>query len=198
MIKSHCIITGTGRTGTTLIIQILTKLGLDTGFNEKDMNDHIYSNCNAGLERNIMDKDAPYIIKDPWICDTIPDILANKSIKIDHVFIPIREMKMAALSRIKVSKQADEQAREKGVNGGLWHTNNPDDQEYVLHKQLSKLLVELSKESIPITFINYPKLAYEPLYLFEKLGPALKHLSYKEFKKAWKQTVRLDLIHTFK
>ena len=36
MKQHHVIITGTGRSGTTLLIQLLTELGLDTGFASKE------------------------------------------------------------------------------------------------------------------------------------------------------------------
>jgi hypothetical protein len=45
--KQHdVIISGTGRTGTTLLLQLSSKLGRDTGFTSSD--DHVYQTCNVG------------------------------------------------------------------------------------------------------------------------------------------------------
>jgi len=51
---SHVLITGTGRAGTSLLVQILTELGLDTGFKKGVKLD---AKSNAGLERSIKDID---------------------------------------------------------------------------------------------------------------------------------------------
>lgn len=36
MTKSHTIIAGTGRAGTTLLVRLFTRMGMDTGFNDSD------------------------------------------------------------------------------------------------------------------------------------------------------------------
>ena len=69
MKRHHVIISGTGRTGTTLMVQLLTNLGLDTGFTSDD--DHVYQTCNACMERSLTEEKAPYIkkirdIAKPW------------------------------------------------------------------------------------------------------------------------------------
>jgi hypothetical protein len=61
MSKHHVIISGTGRAGTTFLVQLLTELGLDTGF--PDAHSQIFPNCNAGMEYDIRDPKAPYIVK---------------------------------------------------------------------------------------------------------------------------------------
>ena len=35
--RKHVVITGTGRAGTTFLIEVLTILGLDTGFNIEEL-----------------------------------------------------------------------------------------------------------------------------------------------------------------
>lgn len=50
--RTHIVITGTGRSGTTFLIELLTQLGLETGFNASDIDivskkNHI---ARAGLE----------------------------------------------------------------------------------------------------------------------------------------------------
>lgn len=55
----HIIISGTGRAGTTFLVQYLTAVGLNTGFSiEEAVNnaDHI---SHAGLETNLLDINNP-------------------------------------------------------------------------------------------------------------------------------------------
>ena len=63
MAKNHIIISGTGRVGTTFLVQLFTALGLDTGFS--DLASDVFANCHAGMEWDIRHPDAPYIIKKP-------------------------------------------------------------------------------------------------------------------------------------
>jgi hypothetical protein len=77
--NSHIIIAGTGRTGTTFLVQYLTELGLGThvarhGFEQLD------ANANAGLEDMPLVATAeslPYVIKGPWIGEYVDEILAS-------------------------------------------------------------------------------------------------------------------------
>ena len=121
MKRHHVIISGTGRTGTTLMVQLLTNLGLDTGFTSDD--DHVYQTCNAGMERSLTEEKAPYIIKNPGYCETLEELLITGDYHIDHIFIPVRELFSAAQSRIKVSKKTslDRQRRRGDLEGRHLH-----------------------------------------------------------------------------
>ena len=71
--KHHVIISGTGRAGTTFLVQLLTALGLDTGFDSPTSG--IFENCRAGMEWDLRHPNAPYIIKNPWLCDYLHEIM---------------------------------------------------------------------------------------------------------------------------
>src|SRR5436309_11606939 len=101
MAKHHLIISGTGRTGTTFLVQLLTELGLDTGF--ADSRSEIFSNCNAGMELDIRRPDAPYIIKTPRLCNYLDEVLQSGQVIIDHAIIPMRDLYSAAQSRRDVT-----------------------------------------------------------------------------------------------
>jgi hypothetical protein len=45
--KSHILISGTGRAGTTFLVELPTELGFDTG------KGHYNENCHAGLKNSI-------------------------------------------------------------------------------------------------------------------------------------------------
>jgi len=198
-VKHHAIISGTGRSGTTFLVQLLTKLGLDTGFTQETVTANIYENCNAGLELDIRLKDSPYIIKSPWLCDLLPEILSEKRIVIDHAFIPIRDIFAAAESRRHVDRTTDRTEYPEGtVPGGLWHTNLPQQQELILSMQFHKIVDILTEYDIPMTFVRFPRLTQDPEYLYQKLAFLMGEIPYPRFFEAFLEVVKPELVHSFK
>ena len=59
------IISGTGRSGTTFLVHLLTELGLDTGITARNWGKKYFEHCNAGLEHELLDPETPYIVKNP-------------------------------------------------------------------------------------------------------------------------------------
>ena len=86
--------------GTTFLVQLLTALGLDTGFPDTDA--AIFPNCDAGMEWDIRDPQAPYIVKSPMLCDCLDAVLRSGKVVVDHAFIPMRNLFSAAESRRRV------------------------------------------------------------------------------------------------
>ena len=173
MRKHHTIISGIGRAGTTLLVKLFTRLGLDTGFSPENM--FVSPTSNAGLEWDLRQEGAPYIVKSPWICDYIEEIVAHQSLVIDYAIIPMRTLEASAESRRHVEHSTDPFRVSQGqdVPGGLWHTSDPASQEEVLGRQLNKLLTGLAKTEARIILLHYPKLTQDFDYLFNKLQPVL-------------------------
>lgn len=190
--KRHIIISGTGRTGTTFLVELLTDLGLDTGFRRNNVSKRVFKGARAGLEKNIRSPKAPYIIKSPTLCNRIGKILERRNIAIDHAFVPIRDLKAATESRIRVFK-----ARGQDVKGGLWDTKKPSEQKSILAVKLHQLLLGLSKQHIPVTFINYPKLTKDPQYLFGKLEPILNGMEFGQFKESFDRKIKPKWVHKY-
>src|SRR5262245_45403961 len=115
--RRHLLITGTGRAGTTFLVQLLGRLGLDIGFADPD--GEIAPHCNAGLEWNLSDPNAPYVVKNPRLCDDLAGVLAAGGVAIDHVVIPIRDLHEAAESRRDVVRRVGAAPGER-VIGGVW------------------------------------------------------------------------------
>lgn len=165
--SNHVVITGTGRAGTTFLMQLLTVLGFDTGFTKKDFKTLIHPISLGGLEYDIRRHGRkPYIIKNPWICDYIDDVLTRGDITIDHVFIPIRNLHDAAESRRRISKQGI-------IEGGMWACDSQEKgiQESILVEKFYHLVLSLSENNIPMTFIHFPRLITDSNYLHRALTP---------------------------
>ncbi len=196
--RHHTIISGTGRTGTTLLVKLFTKLGLDTGFSPDDM--FVSAACNAGLEWDLRQGGAPYIVKSPWICDYIEEVVANQSLVIDYAIIPMRTLEASAESRRHVERVTDPALVLPGevVPGGLWHTSDPTGQEEVLAQQLHKLLTGLAKTEARVILLHYPKLTLDFEYLFDKLQPVLgPGIERNRFLEVCRATVDRSLVHRF-
>ena len=120
--KDRIYVTGTGRAGTTFLIQFLTELGLDTGFQNARRKQVAYSpEARAGMEWDIYDHDAPTIVKSPFLCDHVDDLLAA-GFKFRHVIVPIRDIASAAASRRLVQLETTGKTDGDSVVGGLWDT----------------------------------------------------------------------------
>ncbi len=222
MPRRHVVITGTGRAGTTFLVQLLTNLGLETGYTPDNMLLDEFSR--AGLEHDIRREDAPYIVKSPRFCDYAEEVLSRDDILIDHVFIPVRELQAAAESRRYAHRRVVSKAPLlwrlvnkvqplEGVRGGLLRINHQlahglihrlrpllsleREQENILLQQIYKLALALSRTPLPVTLLHYPTLVKDSLYLYRKLQPILGTVTYSQFQSAFAGIIRPDWVHSF-
>jgi len=194
------VITGTGRAGTTFLVELFTLLGFDTGFSTHSIrkllaNTHESDVARAGLEVGL-NKHDPYIIKSPDFCESIGALLEEGLVK--HIIVPVRGLFAAAESRRLVQQRAK---TDTPVDGGyISSTDHPnEDQEIILLKRIYNLLMQLSVyDDVPITFILFPKLVQDPKYLFRKLRPVLAGHDYESFLASFYEVAKPELVHEFK
>lgn len=186
--RHHVVISGTGRAGTTFLIQVLTHLGMDTGFSPSQT--RIENPGYGGLEIDIANPRCPYIVKWPHLCDS-PDSL--EGVSIDNLVIPMRDLFAAAESRRRVTREAGQ-----GAPGGLWHTHSlkPGDQERILTEQLYSLVLFAAKRRVPVTFLHYPTFVRDPDYLFSALRPVFPDMAREVFGRAYQSAVLPHLVHS--
>lgn len=189
--KRHkVIITGTGRSGTTFLVQLLTALGLDTGYTDGNWGPDYHDHCEAGLEWDLEDAASPYIVKNPGLCRALPAALARQRIVIDCALIPIRRLDDAALSRIRVGGEGR-------TPGGLAGTSDARDQKAWLAEGFHELVETLVAHDIPHVFLHFPRFASDAHYAFEKLRPVLGGIGEEQFTACFARVARPDLIHSF-
>jgi hypothetical protein len=190
--RRHVIITGTGRAGTTFLVQLLTELGMDTGF--ASSSDGIFSECNAGMEKELADPNAPYIVKSPHLCMRLEQVLAvNPNIVVEHAIVPVRELEQAAESRRDVARRN----RSITANGGLWLTDVPLEQEDILARLFHQLLEVLARHEIPTTLLAFPRFVHDERYLFRNLRRVFPTITQHAMHGAFAKVVRPDLVHDF-
>ena len=205
MPRRHVVITGTGRSGTSFLVELLTHLGLDTGYRIEMLEKCKSKISRAGLETDIRDPAAPFIVKNPWFCDYAEEVLSRDDIVIEHVFIPMRDLKAAAESRRVVTIQALAlmpflkrfrfHFSPVHVTGGL--TTEEEQQEEKLLRQIYQLILALSRTTIPVTLMRYPQIIHDPSYLYRKLQPILDDRTYAEFQSVFTSVARPDLVHSY-
>ena len=76
----HLLIGGTGRAGTTLLVQWFTVMGFDTGFTVEEALGRVDPISNAGLEHSLsrtleIGERLPYVAKSPWFGPKIGDYI---------------------------------------------------------------------------------------------------------------------------
>ena len=209
MTRSHVIISGTGRAGTTFLVQLLTHLGLDTGFDRDTMEVlpkardarlgpmDLFPMARAGHEMDIRHAQAPYIVKTPSLCDLAGEVLAS-SVRIEHAIIPVRQFDAAAASRAHVQTLTTGNADgEEKVSGGLWDTAEAHHQADVLRQKFTTLIEMLVRHDIPITFLSYPRLVRDPDYLYAKLRFLLGDIDLGSFRAGFNKIVRPEWVHKF-
>jgi hypothetical protein len=146
------------------------------------------------MEWDIRQADAPYFIKSPWLCDYLDDVIEDTGIVIDRAIIPVRDLFSAAESRRDVTQR---NGGSRGVPGGLWHTDDPQQQEAVLANQLYKIIHTIAKRDIPITLMYFPRFIHEPEYLYRKIEAMLNGVAYESFLKVFNQVAKPESVNQF-
>ncbi len=169
--EGHILIGGTGRSGTTLLVRVLTHLNFDTGFSPDQAQDMVDPISRAGLETRLIGDRLPYVIKSPWLADEIEPALRG-GFKVEAAIIPLRDLYEAAESRRQVYRQAEARGKDPLTHpGSLWKTREPEGQEAVLTRQLYKFLEPLVKAEVPLFFLSFPRLAQDGEYFHRRLEP---------------------------
>ena len=168
------IITGPGRSGTTFLVQLLTRLGLDTGY--EPYKEPYLPEQRAGCEWVIdIDFDrhdpaqikesiakAPTVLKSPEWGLMLKRLLSEALIEVEHVIIPVRDLEAAARSRLEA---------------GLDWLAMPDlpyeqrviDQANVKAMALGRAIEACLLYSIPCTVMTFPLLVRDADYCYRKL-----------------------------
>ncbi len=182
--KHHLLIAGTGRAGTTFLVQYLAECGLDTHI-ARDQYRGYDEDANAGLEDlPLNDPDAPYVIKSPWLFEYVERVLADEQTVVDAVVIPMRGIVEAAASRTVNELRARhampglhddcKQWETWGTTaGGVVYSLNPIDQARLLALGFHELLHALVKRNVPIVLLDFPRFIEDPDYLHDALSATL-------------------------
>lgn len=198
------IITGTGRTGTTFLVALLTLCGAPTGFDEKQVNHTVYGTAaHAGLEV------APIIRNGVIVCTQNPNREVFKqpqlaeerrvqqwinATNLHTVIVPMRQMEDAAKSREFQTKSHDPR------RGGFFHANSVPSQISYNEHIVNYLIWQLSRHlQIETITLSYPEHVLDWKYSYTKLLPVLNryYITMERFKLMHTRLSQKSFVHSF-
>jgi len=184
------VITGTGRAGTTLLVSVLTHLGLDTGETSGKLSG-VDARTRGGLESRLDAPDAPYVVKDTTLPFRLATLLETGAVSVRHVIVPIRALDLAAASRVRGSNYG----RNIFARGGLWGTVDPVKQRDALACMLYELMYTIARFELPHTLLDFPRFASDWQYTYRALSFLVPEQPPEAFRQALAAVVRTELIH---
>ena len=194
MRQQTSIVTGTGRSGTTLFLQLAAQLGKTKLIG--DYNPHVKGGFEPWPPLDTLERlpKLPPIIKDPRFLITTDELIKKHDLKINHAFLLIREFEQASLSRIdknilfyKYSNWQDE------------FGETPHEKQIIFYQRAVGKFIEIcSIHDIPVTIINFPKFAKDIKYTYNKLKGTPMECSFMKLESTFKRIVKLNLINKFK
>ena len=182
------LVTGAGRSGTSLLMAIFTFLGLDTGFDEKEFERIQSSHSKAGFEKH--QDPCPYIVKCIWCSEKLDAMVNKHSFRIEHVILPMRKLDDSVQSRKRVEDLGEK-------DGGFDRASNEIEQRQVNCRRIYDLVHDLAKNDIPFTLLHFPRLANDAEYLWGKLEWLFqKHeISKEKFLEVHAKVSNPDMVH---
>lgn len=177
--RHHAVIAGTGRAGTTFLVQFLKECGLETS----RQNELAYfPRARAGLEHSLLSTDPlPYVVKDAWLW-TYCQAVDLDALAIDALIIPMRDLLAAATSRILQERIGVVETDRRHfplssvhavTPGGAIFSLDAMDQARVLAVGFHELLFWAVRSGIPLFLLEFPRLVEDDRYLVQTLWPWL-------------------------
>lgn len=156
------LLTGTGRSGTSFAMQILTALGLPTGFDRPE--DGFFTDRMCGQEV-VIPEDAergemwrfPHVVKDPRLAWTLRGLLERGALEPLHVYVLVRDVRDAARSRVDREMAWAVPGQEEALRVA-GDRNRLEAQVGQLHQGLGILLETLALHEVPFTLVQFPRL----------------------------------------
>lgn len=201
------IITGSGKSGTTFLVHLLTALGLDTGYTMDTIEDNISVKSWGGLEWPIRGRKAkdpsPRIIKNPVLCFDLLERAKRWNWEIEHVYVSIRKFNEVASHRYY-----------RNDTHRLFETLTPEQREIeqALVSSLSLediikleaargashigyLMEQLTDMNIPCTYMKFPRTVKDVEYCRQKLMYLVKDIPKDRFSEVYSSIADADKVH---
>ena len=220
------IITGTGRCGTTCLIQLLTRAGLDTGLQLHDSGHWASDVPGQVTEVNQEDgrilkvdrnKPAPANIymqevnagcetlicleDDPdFVSQQIPEVIKDPRLAwYGHELVDAGILDIRHLIVCVRDLNSVATSKQKGMpkhDTGKWYQHTFEKIYDVSAWQLGVCVAEMTTREIPMTFLRFPLFVKDEAYFLRKMMEVFPDCVPSDLLSAWKATVREELIHS--
>lgn len=180
------LITGTGRTGTSFLMTILTFLKLDTGFDESEFEDVSKKVGKAGFEKHL--DTGHEFIKNPAYSTRVSEMV-KLNYEVSHVILPIRNLEDTIKSRQRVS--------ENDHTDGALVTENIETERIHNLEKVYAVINDCAKYDIPITTLSFPEFARNSEYTWNRLQWLFeqKSISRERFEEVFERISTPEWIH---
>lgn len=183
--SSHVIITGTGRAGTSFLVEFLDACGLDAG----DLaTSYYFDGAHAGYEHRPGGANLPYVIKNPLLHEHLDDP-ALLELGVDAVIIPVRDLRAAARSRIlqeraaagwSIDRSSHYETISSGTPGGAYVSLSLDDQERLLAVGQARIIQWAVASDHPLVLLDFPRIVDDAEYCVDRLWSVLERFCTRE------------------
>lgn len=198
------VVSGTGRSGTTFLMRLLTAVGVDTGYAPDGRGWYVDTTraggapsgtSLGGLERHPRagwrpDQIAvlPYVVKDPRLCLSIGLLLDAGTFRAERVICPVRDLRSAATSRVRRglvwlpdlrSGFPDREVVSPARGGDL-----VEEQDERISAALGRLVAACVTRGVPLTLIPFSTLTGDPDALRALLGDLASRVTPGQFREA--------------
>lgn len=168
--SEHIIFTGPQRSGKSFMLEILTRLGADTGFTMEE----IISGDNKFLEFRFWGehykRNPPYIIKHAKLSTKLADRAKVFDWKIEKVLIFVRKMEDSVESTHKLRGEKKPTLKHR------------------YFYRLGHIVYDCVRNGWYYVFVDYDKMISDWRYAMKITYPLNDTFTEKEFKAAWKET----------
>ena len=165
--EAKFILTGPQRTGKSLMLEILTRCGQDTGFTVQDFIDK----KNEFFEKNWWgehyERHAPYIIKHPRLASSLPGRVDSLGWRIDHVCIFTRDVDDCVQATVDLKRGGKTKEHRRRF-----------------FDRLGKILYHSIHNKWSYAIIHYDRFITDWSEGYCALGPL--EVPFEEFEEAWK------------
>ena len=200
------IIAGTGRAGTTFLMEHFTNMGAPTGFQKNSIKEAQAGHSHGGLEKRL-----PPLVNGQFPCSSDRSIFKDISktanwtkcclgaSNVDTVIVPIRSATGAAHSR-HVEHVLLKGRRGREPAGGFFRgAQTESEQLFANAKIIYDLVYDLSNANIRVIFLAYPRHVKDAEYAYSALKHVLDNLNIgKEmYFTTYNLTYRPEFVHEY-
>lgn len=216
------LITGTGRCGTTFLIQLFSRAGLDTQMYEKPdgkwysrFHQHVVDmDPDSGKVHKVVRSEEPgeYLVYSPEIRAGLETHICLADTKADVARLPrwiknprlavtagelidagILELDHVFLPVRNLDDVADSKKSLHQHKNESWYEKERERLKTLSAAQLGQAVADLTCRGVPITLLEFPRIVRDPDYLFEKTFPVARY-RWDTFADAFWKTANPDYI----
>jgi len=179
-----------GRSGTSLLVAILGKLGFNTGFSDKDWEKDEGRLCRAGLESGWSTSSySEFEVIKPALPQALK-ILGEELVResCEAFIFPVRGLEKAQKSR-EICDEMGSTVFGGTANGRFNYTERAS--------HFGEIVDLAAVWELPIKFLVFPKWTQDFDYFYEKLKPSfdIRNITKDQVRQVFEETIKPELIH---